>query len=49
MSGGKKNINEVPTLIQHPSANKLFIYYHFDLFRQGQWVQYFEVSHIKPA
>lgn len=44
-----KIINDVPALIQHPSANKLFIHHYFDLFRQGQSVQSFEVSHIKPA
>lgn len=44
-----KIINEVPALILHPSANKLFIHYYFDLFRQGQRGLYFDVSHIRPT
>lgn len=43
-----KIINELPALIQYPSANVLFIHYYFDLFRQGQRGLYFDISHIKP-
>lgn len=39
-----KIINGAPTLIQHPSTNKLFIHYNFDLFTQGQRVQDFQVK-----